>query len=216
MAEPSVDALNAVLHTWGYLKAAKHWTLSARLASVSESDPQLDHRMYSDSDYAANAEIQNERRSQLGCVFTVGGAPYHWASKVQSNCNAAEDLEAHPELSVAASEVYAAGNATQDAMYLSYVADEMGVVFPKPFVLHIDNTSAVVFSDATALRTKLRHIDVRQCWIRSLRNKSVVITKYVKSADNLADFLTKIQKSTAVFESLRERLMVWKVFESTS
>ena len=89
---------------------------------------------------------------------------------------------------------------------LSYTADEMGIPFPKPFTMQVDNKAAIAFSDNSAFKSKLKHIDVRQEWVQTLRNKSIVTTKYVRSEDNLADLFTKI--STAdIFERLRNRMM---------
>ena len=83
--------------------------------------------------------------------------------------------------------MYAAGNATFEFLHLSYTADEMGIPFPKPFTLHIDNKA-----DNSAFKSKLKHIDVRQEWVRTLRNHSIIKPVYVPSEDNLADIFTKI------------------------
>ena len=42
----------------------------------------------------------------------------------------------------AAVEIFAVGNATLDVMGLSYVVEEMGMTFPFPFTLEMDNAVA--------------------------------------------------------------------------
>ena len=100
--------------------------------------------------------------------------------------------EAHADTSSGAVEIYAAGNATQDILSLSYVVEEMGLDFPYPFVLELGNMAAKIFADGSAQRSKLKHIDARQEWVRTLRNRRVCIPKHIPTAENAAGMLTKI------------------------
>ena len=131
-----------------------------------------------------------------------------WGSKVSSVCFAHPDIgEAHADVSSGAAEVYAAGNATFDFLNLSYVIDEIGnIAFPKPIVLEMDNTTAECFVNNTAFKSKLKHIDVRQKWVKMLRDKSILIPKHVGTLDNLADLFTKVL-SKETFLRLRSQLM---------
>jgi len=164
-------------------------------------------QFFSDSDFAGNSEEQNRRRSQNGYVAMLNGAPVLWGSKVSSVAFAHPDIgEAHADISSGAAEVYAAGNATFEFLHLSYTADEMGIPFPQPILMGVDNKAAIAFSDNTAFKTKLKHIDVRQEWVRTLRNKDILQTEHVPSKDNLADIFTKILDADT-FEGLRNRMM---------
>jgi len=71
----------------------------------------------------------------------------------------------------------------------------------------MDNTTAEVFSNNTAFKSKLKHIDVRQEWVRVLRDKNIVIPKHVPTLDNLADLFTKILPEVT-FVGLRDRMMI--------
>ena len=157
---------------------------------------------------AGNAvDIQNKRQSQSDFIAMLNGAPVLWGSKMSSICFVHDDIgEAHANISSGAAKVYATGNATFEFLHLSYTADEMGIPFPKPFTMQVDNKAAIAFSDNSAFKSKLKHIDVRQEWVQTLRNKSIVTTKYVRSEDNLADLFTKIL-TTDIFEKLRNRMM---------
>ena len=67
--------------------------------------------------------------------------------------------------------------------------------FPYPFALEVDNDTARIFANATAQRSKLKHIDCRQEWVKTLRNKNVCNTVHIPTKDNLADIFTKILPS---------------------
>ena len=115
--------------------------------------------------------------------------------------------ESHADISSGAAEVYAAANATFEFIHLSYTAEEMGIPFPKPLTMQLDNKAALAFSDNSALKSKLKHIDVRQEWVKTLRNKSIIETIHVPSSDNLADLFTKILPEPD-FVRMRNRIMV--------
>ena len=160
-----------------------------------------------DSDHAGNAEIQNRRRSQNGLCVTLNNAPVLWYSKASSVAFATPLIqEAHADTSSTAVEIYAAGNATQELMGLSYIVDEMNIEFPMPFTLEMDNAAAKIFCDGSASKTRLKHIDARQEWVQMLRRKDIVKAQHVPSEHNLADIFTKIlPKST--FTRLRDQLL---------
>ena len=100
--------------------------------------------------------------------------------------------EAHADISSGAAEIYAAENATYNILALSYSTDEMGISFPKPIELQMDNSTAEVFVNGTAYKTKLKHIDVRQRWVQTLRDKSILRPAQVDTKDNTADLFTMI------------------------
>ena len=82
----------------------------------------------------------------------------------------------------------------------------MGMSFPLPFTLEMDNDAARIFCQGSAQKTKLKHIDCRQEWVRTLRDRNVMIPKHIPTKGNFADIFTKIlDKNT--FEHLRDQLM---------
>ena len=207
----------AVLKTFKYLLQHKDYCLAA---PISEGDiditdklndltlvPANNFRFYTDTDHAGNREEQNKRRSQNGLMVTNRGAPVHWYSKATSECYASSDIgEAHADTSSAAVEIYGAGNATLELMGFSYMVEEMGIYFPKPFILEMDNDAALIFAEGGALKTKLKHIDCRQEWVIKLRDRSIIIPAHVSTLDNLADLFTKILPKDR-FQELRDQCM---------
>ena len=112
-------------------------------------------------------------------------------------------------MSSAAVEIFSVGNATLDVMGLSYVVEEMGVTFPFPFTLEMDNDAARIFCLGSAHKTKLKHIDCCQEWVRKLRDRDIMtpVHDIVDSKDNDADLFTKILPREP-FEMARNRIMV--------
>ena len=164
-------------------------------------------------------------RCQLGYVALNNGCPIVWSSKVTSvqfaELNGAvgyawgAPVVAHPDIadnhadvSSAAAEIYAAGTATMDLLGLSYVASEAGIPFPNVITLQVDNAACEAYANQTRYsgRSRLRHIDARQCWVQCLRDSRLVRTTHVPSAENLSDWLTKPLK-LAVFLPMRARMM---------
>ena len=214
LANPTESAWGAVERCCGYLRGTADLCIAAPRCNMEHevnkgptNDGTHGWQFFSDSDFAGNSEEQNRRRSQNGYVAMLNGAPVLWGSKVSSVAFAHPDIgEAHADISSGAAEVYAAGNATFEFLHLSYTADEMGIPFPQPILMGVDNKAAIAFSDNTAFKTKLKHIDVRQEWVRTLRNKDILQTEHVPSKDNLADIFTKILDADT-FEGLRNRMM---------
>ena len=162
---------------------------------------------YVDSDFAGNCETQNKRRSQIGIIALQNKFPVFWSSKVSSVAFADADIgESHADTSSGSAEVYAAGNCTYDFMFLSHVAEEMHLDFPRPFKIQMDNSAAESFALGTAFKSKLKHIDCRQEWVKILRDRGICTPVHVDTKDNLADFFTKILPC-GDFERLRSAIM---------
>jgi hypothetical protein len=221
LQSPNESALAAVIRGFRYLKGTINLCLAAprfrpdrnvRNSQPSDNQDQMD--FYTDSDHAGNAERQNKRRNQYGYVSgfredETSITPVDWHSKVTSCAFAHPDIgESHADMSSAAGEVYAAGNAACEIMQLQYISEELNIQFPRPAKLQMDNTAAEAFTNNTVIRTKLKHIDVRQDWVRCLRDNNLLIPIHVPSADNMADFFTKILPAPTLTRlSLRDSMM---------
>ena len=94
-----------------------------------------------DSNFAGNSDPDAKRRSQIGIIAMQNGFPVFWSSKISSVAFADKDIgEAHADTSSGAAEVYAAGHCTYDFLFLSHVAGEMRIDFPRPFKIQMDNS----------------------------------------------------------------------------
>ena len=110
-------------------------------------------------------------------------------------------------ISSGAVEVYGSANATFEFLYVGYITEEAGQDFPQPILLQLDNSAAQAFIERSASKTKLKHIDCRQEWVKVLRNKDILKPVHVDSKDNVADLFTKILARNT-FERLRDLIMI--------
>ena len=62
-----------------------------------------------------------------------------------------------------------------------------------PFTIHVDNTTAIAFSEGSVRKSKLKHIDARQHWVEWLRSRELCKLKHVDTKSNLADFYTNLK-----------------------
>ena len=70
----------------------------------------------------------------------------------------------------------------------------------------MDNDAARIFADDSCFKSRMKHIDCRQEWVKVLRDRDICTPTRVDSKQNLADFLTKILEPQD-FLRLREQLM---------
>ena len=93
-------------------------------------------------------------------------------------------------------------------LHLSYVVEDMGIKFPKPAILQVDNDACKLFILGETKHTKLKHIMTRQSWVRSLvlRDANIITPRHVPSKLNPADIFTKPVKEE-LFCRLRSMFM---------
>ena len=215
LSAPTISALDAARNAVLYAYSTSEYCIRQH-KSVCESD----WRVYSDSDHAGNAEIQNKRKSQCSFIVMNGDAPITWGSKasgVQLEDNYLHSLSptAHPaitdmhaDLSSAAAEIYSAAISCYELLHVMYVCRESGIDMVTPVPLMIDNSTCIAFALNNIKRSKLKHVDVSAQWVVTLRDSSLVTPTYCSSSANeqLADIGTKILTGPT-FTRLREQLM---------
>ena len=182
---PMESAMKAVRTAFAYLQKSKHYCISAQIhaddvdimATLDKCSQEPEEWSFMvDSDHTGNAEVQNKRRSQNGLIIKLNKAPVMTlcSSKVSSVAFATPRIgEAHADMSSAAVELFSVVNATLDVMGLSYVVEEMGMTFPFTLEILMDNDAARTFCLGSAHKTKLKHIDCCQEWVRMLRDREI-------------------------------------------
>ena len=220
MAAPVKGALDAVMRIARYCVAHKD------LCIFQPWGNEAGWRFYSDSDQSSCAEDANKRRSRLSHMATRGRAPVTWGSKTTKVSMGPEldgfgvsrhgldkptchpDMsELHADISSAAAEIFAASVALNELLHLGYVTSELGLEFPKPICLEVDNATAIVFSKNQVRRSKLRHIDARMAWVEALRDDKLVKLIKVDTAENLADLNSKLLNPVR-FRYLVDKILV--------
>ena len=193
-----------------YLKSTSEFKIHyRRLPSYSQpvntrlhnSHPYNSHRHnpditiigYTDSDWAGNLTT---RKSVGGCVFGLGyvdasqdltmSGLIHWQAKSQSVV-ALSTLEA---------EYIACSHATRESIWLRRMlkdaADGMAVkVSDRPVPIGCDNQGAIKLITSGVVKQKSKHIDVKYHHVHDEQAKGSIQFRYVTSASNPADLLTK-------------------------
>ena len=197
MQEPLRRHMVAAEHTLRYLAGAKELGLIfGRVHSEkrSSSDPlELVVEAYADADWA-NDKL--DRKSITGWVAKINGDVVSWASKkqrtvAQSTCEA---------------ELYAEGAAMSEVLWLRGLLGEMGLRVQEPSMILGDNQSTIALSEHGVKSERTKHVDVKYHFITDEISKGSVGVKWVPSAEQQADILTKAL-ARPLFEKFRGQLM---------
>ena len=146
---PGMLHWKALLRVLGYLYATQEYCIKySRNESVVDG---IDARGYArgvlpfttmdgfvDASYAGDVDT---RRSTTGYMFKISGGPVSWQSRLQSSV-ALSSMEA---------EYMAASAATQEAMWLNRLLQQLGLKTPRPTKIYEDNKAAILFSSQTIL-----------------------------------------------------------------
>ena len=139
--------------------------------------------IYSDADHHGSSKMHS--KSQSGYRLLLNGVPVRWRSAKQP-----KTVD-----SPACAEIYAAKDAVKETRLQMWVAEEMGMQVSYPFIVQVDSAQAMSFSGDTCPKSKLRGtFDMREAWIKEMRNDNVVKLVYVHRDENLADMFTKCLK----------------------
>ncbi|CAL9022194.1 unnamed protein product [Prunus brigantina] len=152
---------------------------------------------YCDSDWAGS---EDDRRSTLGYVFTLGSGMFSWASIKQNTV----------ALSTAEAEYVSAAEATSQAKWLRFVLGDFGEDQVEGTPILCDNTSAIAMAKNPVFHQKSRHISRKFHFIREAIQAKEIELIYCKTEDQIADILTKALSKDR-FVHLRDLLGVKSV-----
>lgn len=133
---------------------------------------------FCDSDWASSPE---DRRSCTGYIFIFQNGAIAWNSCKQSTV----------ALSTAEAEYMAMSAATQEALWLRQLQQELGLYNDCPLLIHSDNQSAISLASVDCYKPKTKHIDIRFHFLRDNVNNKNVNFIYCKGSEMVADILTK-------------------------
>ncbi|OQR85565.1 RNA-dependent DNA polymerase [Achlya hypogyna] len=180
-----------------YLKATR--TYGLQLAPHRDRGITMD--IYSDADWAGDRAT---RRSTSGCLIEICGAPIHWYAKQQASV----------ALSTMEAEYVAASVATQEAIWLSQLMQELRLTDAgDPVNLWCDNQSALKSMSNQATTNRSKHIDIRYHFVREAIQAGSIVASYCQSDEMPADGLTKVL-SAECLERARVQLHVYAADES--
>jgi len=149
---------------------------------------------YSDSDWCGDLL---DRRSTMGYVFTIAGAPISWCSKKQTVV----------ALSTCEAEYIAACSAACQALWLSSLIQELKVETGSVVELFVDNKSAIDLAKNPVSHGRSKHIETKFHFLRDQVSKGRIKLTYCKTELQLADIMTKALKGER-FKELRKLIGV--------
>jgi len=81
--------------------------------------------------------------------------------------------------------------AATQAIWISKYFNEVGLPIAKPIIIHADNSGVISNSINHKNHRRTKHIDIRHHFVKECTKSEEITFKYVPSAENLADILTK-------------------------
>lgn len=133
---------------------------------------------YTDSDWATDPI---SRKSVGAYLFLLAGGPVSWACKKNQNVC----------LSFTEAEYKAATSTAKEAVWDRRCLADMGQKQKQPTILYCDNMGAIALSRKPVFHSKTKHVAVHHHYVRDVIAEGDIELKYIKTADNLADVLTK-------------------------
>lgn len=120
-------------------------------------------------------------RSHTGAMLVVNNVPVAWLSKRQPVT----------AVSPAEAEIHALRDAVLAARLTQWVEEEMGIVTSWPVLVGTDSSQALSFQRDACPNSKIRGcFQLRDSWVRDLRNKKEVKIQKIPRNLNMADLMT--------------------------
>jgi hypothetical protein len=187
LSHPTVGGSRALDRVIRYLSHRPCFTLVAVRARAAEND----WKFWVDSDLAGEP---HETRSRTGQIFQLNGMPVAWRSTKQPAT----------AFSSAAAEIYAFSEAARDARLMIWRAEDMGAGFEYPIKILEDNAATVSFQKSTTPYSKLKGVyNLRDKWVRELKDMKLIMAEKVDTGNNVADLLTKCHEWHAMRKLLK-------------
>ena len=172
VSNPRQRDWNAVKRVIRYLKQ----TVSLKLKISADNN--LDLVGYVDADWAGDV---SDRKSTSGYLYMIGQSSVSWSSKKQVSV----------ALSSTEAEYIAASYASQEAIWLREVLNDLGIALTQPTILHEDNQSCIKLATSDKNSTRTKHIDVRHHYLRDLVVQEMIDFMFCETSMMIADVLTK-------------------------
>ena len=189
MSRPSKDHWIGVKRVLRYLKGTLKYGLKF---TVHEEEPELFG--YSDADWAGDVDT---RRSTSGYVFQIGSSTVSWSSRKQATV-AKSSTEA---------EYVALSSATQEAVWLRRLMEDLGRQMDAPTTIYEDNQGAIELAKNAKYHNRTKHIDICHHFVRERVVSNEIQVIYCPTGDMIADIMTKGLAKLS-FEKLRNLLGV--------
>ena len=151
---------------------------TAYFASKRPRDVDLSLESYVDADFA---NCVDDRHFILGYAFFLAGGTTSWQSRFLSTV----------ALSIMEAEYMAAASATQEAFWLRFLLEGMGLNVVTLIVLKEDNKVCISVSYHPGNHRNSKHIDYRQYFVREGVQRGDNSMEYIEANCEIADIIPK-------------------------
>lgn len=160
-----------------YLKGAQF------KAIASNPDSEVGLVVEVDSDYCGDYAVTGSTKSTLAIKITLKGMLVYWSSKKQTTV---ADSSGRAELNALASGL-------REGLHLMHISEELGIL-PAGSRLRVycDSNAALGFSENNGNTTQMKHVDIRQDWVRECRDRTESDLFRVDGKCDGADHFSKI------------------------
>ena len=134
-------------------------------------------RAFADSDWA----MSESRKSVSGFIIECANGPLSWSSKQQ----------AIVALSSCEAEYISCTHCARQVIWLRSLFHELGFPQTQPTTLYCDNQGTVACTHDPHSHSRMKHIDLRQHFIRACVNNRIIDVHHIPGIHNPADLLTK-------------------------
>jgi len=174
-SRPTVGARMALDRVMSYLLATQDFKIKGVYS------PKIDILLpYSDSDWAGDMPITT--CSHSGTMITLNDTPIRWRSRKQPKTSR----------SSAEAEIYALSETVGETRHLGWKMKEFGMHISEPYTIYVDNQQCISFTKNITVNSKLRTTyNMKDKWIKELRDDKIIKVSYVSGIRNPADLLTK-------------------------
>jgi hypothetical protein len=184
-----------------YLKGQKKLGITFRGKGISFSNNADDTasvtmtpgiEMWTDADFAGD---RDDRKSTSGITIRAVGGP------VSTGCR----KQGAVSTSTTQAEIQSLSKGVMQLRFIVQLLEAMGVKVKQPVPVNEDNQAAVSYATNAKNQSKVKHMDVKHCYIRDEAKKGRIEVKYCPTDEMIADMFTKALPASQ-FEFLRLKL----------
>ena len=151
--------------------------------------------VWTDSDHAGMWAVTGNTLSRMGILITYDGSPVLWKSTyIKATCQSSGEAE-----------MYALSEAIRHALHMKYVGEELTISMLEMPTIRCDASTAIRFVDCVEGVDRMKHIDLRECWVKEMRSNETIKQKCDGTA-NKANQMTKILPLNA-FKAEEDEIM---------
>lgn len=180
----AVHVLSQVMHD----PREAHWDAAIRIVRYLKgctgqgiflkADSNLQIQAFCDSDYNS---CPRTRRSLSAFVVQLCGSPVSWRTKKQ-------DIVSH---SSAEAEYRVMAAALRELKWMKRLVADLGVVHTSPMELFCECKSAIYIATNPVFHERTKHIESDCHSVRDAVRDKLIVTRHVRTTEQLADVLTK-------------------------